>query len=84
MPDLEETKLHRTRGDKALVHEHIHRIRMVDGEELHLVGVCRLPELLGKLENVAPVARLERFSRDTEVFLRRARWSEGAASTHET
>ena len=63
-------------GTKRLVDEDVDRIGMIDGDELHLVGVRGLPELLGELEDVASVARLQRVARDAQVFLRRARRSE--------
>ena len=42
---------------------------MVDGYQLHLVGVRCLPQLLRELEDVPSVARLERVSRNAQVFL---------------
>jgi len=76
--DLEEVKPDGSGRHETLVHEHVHRIRVVDGEQLDLVGVRGLPELLGELEDVASIARRERVTRNAQVFLRRARRSEGA------
>ena len=59
---------------------------MIDGDELHLVGVGRLPELLGQLQHVTTVTRLERVTGDAHVFLRRARRGKGGvgAAAHQS
>ena len=66
---LKEAKLHRPRRHETFVDEYIDRIRMVDGEQLHLVRVGRLPELLGELKDVAAVARLQRVAWNAQVLL---------------
>jgi hypothetical protein len=41
--NVEQSKLHRTRRNESLIDENVDGIRMVDGYQLHLVGVRRLP-----------------------------------------
>ena len=76
--DLKESQRHRAGRHEALVDEHVDRIGMIDGDELHLIGVRRLPQLLGELQDVAAVARLERVAGNAHVLLRRAGGREGA------
>ena len=66
---LEEAQLHRAGRNKAFVDEHVHRIRVVHGEQLDLIRIRCFPEFLRELEEVASVAGLERIARNTEVFL---------------
>src|SRR6185503_13145597 len=66
---LKQPKIHWPRWNEALVHENIDRIRMIDSDELHLIGVCSLPELFGELKEIFAVARLHDVAIDTQVFL---------------
>ena len=81
--DVKETQLHRARRHEGLVDEHVDRVGVIDGDELHFVGVRRLPQLFGELEQVASVARLQCIAGDAEIFLRRARRREGGAASHQ-
>ena len=81
--DLEQLHLHRPRGHEGLVDEDVDRVRVIDGDQLDLVGVRRLPELFRELEDVASIARLERVAGDAQVFLRGACRREGARASHQ-
>ena len=64
MRHVEESQLDRPRRNEALIDEDVHRIGVVDGEQLQLIGVGGLPQLLGELQDVSAVARLQRARRE--------------------
>src|SRR5437764_10750635 len=59
---------------------------MIHGNQLHFVGVRRLPKLLSELQQIAPISRLERVTGDAQVLLGRTRRGERAltAAGHES
>ena len=67
--NLIQMQFHRPRWYEPLVDEHVDRIRMIDGDELDLVRVRRLPELLGELEQIVSITRRQRIAGDAHVLL---------------
>src|SRR5690348_13147043 len=57
---------------------------MIDSDEMDLVGVRRLPELLGELHDVLAVARTECIARNSNILPTRSRRSERARAAHQT
>src|SRR4051812_30726655 len=70
--------------NETLVDENIDRIRMIDSEQSHFVRVRSFPELFGQLQDVPPIARLERVARNPEVFLGSSSRGESTRSTHQS
>jgi hypothetical protein len=71
--DVEHPQLDRPGRHEALVDEHVHRIRVIDGEQPDVIRVRGLPQLFSELQDVLPVARLQRARGNAQILLRRAR-----------
>ncbi len=66
---LEKPKFGDPHRRESLIDEHVHRVRMIDGEQPQLIEIRRLPQLLGHLNHIPTVPWLERFPWDAYILM---------------